>query len=153
MRRHTESGSRSLVETAGVITRAWAVLFFFSSRRRHTRLQGDWSSDVCSSDLGLPVALQVEGQQAPLPAGVDLCAYRVVQEALTNALKHAGPARAEVVLRFGARALDIEVRDDGLGAAVPNADGGGPGFIGSRDRAGPYCCPPDPVPSRGAGFT
>jgi signal transduction histidine kinase len=87
---------------------------------------------------GLPVTLQVEGEQAPLPAGVDLCAYRVVQEALTNALKHAGPARAEVVLRFGARALDIEVRDDGLGAAVPNGDGAGHGLIGMRERVALY---------------
>jgi signal transduction histidine kinase len=101
---------------------------------------------------GLPVALQVEGEQAPLPAGVDLCAYRVVQEALTNALKHAGPARAEVVLRFGARALDIEVRDDGLGAAVPNGDGAGHGLIGMRERVALYGGQLDAGPRRCGGF-
>ena len=67
---------------------------------------------------GLPVTLAVEGERAPLPAGVDLCAYRIVQEGLTNALKHAGPAHAEVVLRYAPRALDVEVRDDGRGPAA-----------------------------------
>jgi signal transduction histidine kinase len=87
---------------------------------------------------GLPVTLAVEGEQSPLPAGVDLCAYRIVQEGLTNALKHAGPAHAEVVLRYAPRALDVEVRDDGRGPARANGDGTGHGLIGMRERVALY---------------
>jgi signal transduction histidine kinase len=87
---------------------------------------------------GLPVSLAVEGERAPLPAGVDLCAYRIVQEGLTNALKHAGPAHAEVVLRYAPRALDVEVRDDGRGPARANGDGVGHGLIGMRERVALY---------------
>ena len=89
---------------------------------------------------GLPVTLAVEGERAPLPAGVDLCAYRIVQEGLTNALKHAGPAHAEVVLRYAPRALDVEVRDDGRGPAHVNGDGDGAGhgLIGMRERVALY---------------
>jgi signal transduction histidine kinase len=87
---------------------------------------------------GLPVKLAVEGERAPLPAGVDLCAYRIVQEGLTNALKHAGPAHAEVVLRYAPRALDVEVRDDGRGPARANGDGAGHGLIGMRERVALY---------------
>ncbi len=91
---------------------------------------------------GLPVTLAVEGERAPLPAGVDLCAYRIVQEGLTNALKHAGPAHAEVVLRYAPRALDVEVRDDGRGPAHVNGhgdgDGAGHGLIGMRERVALY---------------
>jgi signal transduction histidine kinase len=90
---------------------------------------------------GLEVALDVEGEPRPLPAGVDLSAYRIVQEALTNVHKHAGPASARVRLRYGARALDVEVTDDGRGAPAWN-DGeaagrngdGGHGLIGMRER-------------------
>ena len=87
---------------------------------------------------GLPVRLTIEGDEVPLPAGVDLCAYRIVQEALTNALKHAGPARAEVLLRYQASGLDIEVRDDGRGPSSPNGDGSGHGLIGMRERVALY---------------
>ena len=64
---------------------------------------------------GLPVELQVEGAVTALPPGVDVSAYRIVQEALTNALKHAGPARAHVRLRYLAGAVELEVSDDGAG--------------------------------------
>jgi signal transduction histidine kinase len=87
---------------------------------------------------GLPVRLEIQGERAALPAGVDLCAYRIVQEGLTNALKHAGPAHAEVVLRYAARALDVEVRDDGRGAGAVNGDGAGHGLIGMRERVALY---------------
>jgi signal transduction histidine kinase len=87
---------------------------------------------------GLPVSLAVEGERAPLPAGVDLCAYRIVQEGLTNALKHAGPAHAEVVLRYAPRALDVEVRDDGRGPVRANGGGAGHGLIGMRERVALY---------------
>jgi signal transduction histidine kinase len=87
---------------------------------------------------GLPVKVDVQGEPVDLPAGVDLCAYRVVQEGLTNALKHAGPARAEVLLRYTDRALDVRVRDDGHGLKQPNGDGAGHGLIGMRERVALY---------------
>ena len=74
-----------------------------------------------------------------LPAGMDLAAYRIVQEALTNTVKHAGKATARVTVRHEREALDIEVVDDGRGAAAPllaGADEGGHGLIGMRERVG-----------------
>ncbi len=64
---------------------------------------------------GLPVDVRVEGQVRALPAGLDLSVYRIVQEALTNTLKHAGPARASVALRYEGDAVEVEVSDDGFG--------------------------------------
>jgi signal transduction histidine kinase len=101
---------------------------------------------------GLPVTLAVEGEPTALPAGVDLCAYRIVQEALTNALKHAGPAHAEVLLRYEPRALDVEVRDDGSGAATANGDGAGHGLIGMRERVALYGGALATGPRAGGGF-
>ncbi|HEY8340636.1 MAG TPA: sensor histidine kinase [Egibacteraceae bacterium] len=95
-------------------------------------------------DAGLEVTLEVEGTPRPLSSGVDLSAYRIVQEALTNALKHAGPARVTVHVRYGADVLDITVDDDGgvVAAGVPavaqrpSRDGGpGHGLVGMRERA------------------
>jgi signal transduction histidine kinase len=83
-------------------------------------------------EAGLPVDLVVEGEPRLLPPGVDLSAYRIVQEALTNALKHAGSASARVRIRYGAEALEVEIADDGPGAA--NGDAGGHGLIGMRER-------------------
>jgi signal transduction histidine kinase len=82
---------------------------------------------------GLPIELSVEGDPRPLPVGVDLSAYRIVQEALTNVIKHAGPARVRVALRHGEHALEIEVLDNGrgnVGAARP----AGHGLVGMRER-------------------
>jgi len=84
-------------------------------------------------EAGLPVDLRIEGQQAPLPPGVDLSAYRIVQEALTNTIKHAGPAKAEVILRYDTSALELEITDTGTGTA-PGAIGTGHGLIGMRER-------------------
>ena len=83
-------------------------------------------------DAGLPVDLHVEGDRRELPPGVDVSAYRIVQEALTNSLKHAGPARARVVVRYGPDALELEITDTGTAAA--NGDGGGHGLVGMRER-------------------
>jgi len=79
---------------------------------------------------GLDVALEVEGAARPLPAAVDLSAYRIVQEALTNTLKHAGAAHATVRVRYGDE-LGLEIRDDGRGDAETN---GGSGLTGMRER-------------------
>jgi signal transduction histidine kinase len=84
-------------------------------------------------EAGLPVELHVEGEAKPLPPGVDLSAYRIVQEALTNALKHAGPASAQVVVRYGPDQVDLEITDDGRGAV--DGSGAGHGLVGMRERA------------------
>jgi signal transduction histidine kinase len=81
---------------------------------------------------GLPVELRVEGEPRALPLGVDLSAYRIVQEALTNALKHAGDARAVVRLRYAADAFEVEVVDDGGGDGTGHV--GGHGLAGMRER-------------------
>jgi signal transduction histidine kinase len=83
-------------------------------------------------EAGLPVEVTIEGDPAELPPGVDLSAYRIVQEALTNALKHAGPTTARVVLRYSADELDLEVSDDGAGEA--NGGGYGHGITGIQER-------------------
>jgi signal transduction histidine kinase len=86
---------------------------------------------------GLAVRLQVEGTPSPLPAGVDLSAYRIVQEALTNVVKHAGPVRAQVTIRYRDQEIRVEVIDDGRGVAAPTGDGRarvGHGLIGMRER-------------------
>ena len=84
-------------------------------------------------EAGMPVDLRVEGDARPLAPGIDLSAYRIVQEALTNALKHAGPARARVTVRYGENELDIDIADDGAGAEE-QAVAGGHGLVGMRER-------------------
>jgi signal transduction histidine kinase len=85
---------------------------------------------------GVPVDVEVAGDMGHLPAGVDLAAYRIVQEALTNVLKHAGPAAARVSVRLVGGALDVEVCDDGCGGAA--ATGNGHGLVGMTERASLY---------------
>ncbi len=86
-------------------------------------------------EAGLSVELAMEGEPRALPSGVDLSAYRIAQEALTNAFKHAGPAHAVVRVCYGADALEVQVIDDGRGAAAtPVPDGGGNGLVGMRER-------------------
>jgi signal transduction histidine kinase len=110
---------------------------------------------AAAREAGLPVEVSVEGEPRPLPAGVDLSAYRIVQEALTNSLKHAGPARARVRVCYGREALEVQVTDDGRGEPpvagesglvavtlgrggvleVPGrSNGDGHGLIGMRER-------------------
>ena len=87
-------------------------------------------------DGGLPVELRVEGTPEPLPSGVDLTAYRLVQEGLTNALKHAQAQRAEVVVRYADGYVELAVSDDGRGFG--GGDGGGHGLVGMRERVSVY---------------
>ena len=90
-------------------------------------------------EAGLPVEYSVEGAACCLPAGMDLAAYRIVQEALTNTVKHGGRATAHVTVRYTTDTLEIEVIDDGRGAAaplLPGADSGGHGLIGMKERVG-----------------
>jgi signal transduction histidine kinase len=81
---------------------------------------------------GLEIDLRVEGEPAPLPAAVDLAAYRVLQEALTNVRKHAGAGHVEIVVRYDRNAVAIEVVDDGDGTG--NGGGTGRGLAGLRTR-------------------
>ena len=85
---------------------------------------------------GLPVSLTVEGEPRSLPAGMDLAAYRVVQEALTNAIKHAGAAPTEVTVRWEPSHLELEIVDNGVPKA--NGNGGGHGLVGMEERVRLY---------------
>jgi signal transduction histidine kinase len=85
---------------------------------------------------GTPVDAVVEGTPVPLPPGLDLAAYRIVQEALTNARRHAPGGRVEVRLRYGGQGLDVSVHSSGR--AVPAGDGGGLGLVGMRERVALY---------------
>jgi signal transduction histidine kinase len=86
-------------------------------------------------DAGLPVELRTEGPPHPLPPGVELAAYRVVQEGLTNALKHARPTSVEVLLEYAPSRLDVAVRNDGVSTC---GNGTGHGLIGMRERVALY---------------
>ena len=101
-------------------------------------------------ESGLPVDLVVEGTPAELPPGVDLAAYRVIQEALTNALKYAGPARACVTVRWKRGELALEVANDGT--SEPGGDGGGHGLVGLRERVSLVGGTIESGPKEGGGF-
>ena len=88
-------------------------------------------------ESGLAVELRVDGEPRELPVGIELSAYRIVQEALTNTLKHAGDAHATVHVRYGADSLELEIVDDGRGSPAPVA-GGGHGLVGMRERVALY---------------
>jgi signal transduction histidine kinase len=89
------------------------------------------------SEAGIQVDVKLEGDQLEVPASVDLSAYRIVQEALTNCLKHSGASHASVTVRYGPDDLEVEVVDNGRGAATPQgrAGSGGRGQLGMRERA------------------
>jgi len=102
-------------------------------------------------EAGLPVELSVEGDPVELAPGVDLSAYRIVQEALTNALKHAGPASARVVVRYGGGRLDLEVSDTGPGGSAGRS--AGHGLLGMRERVALYGGDLEAGPQQGGGFS
>jgi signal transduction histidine kinase len=101
---------------------------------------------------GLPVELRVEGEPGPVPPGVDVSAYRVVQEALTNALRHAAAASVSVVVRYGRDDVEIEVSDDGHGPLEDPASVGGHGLIGIRERVALFHGDFEAGPRAGGGF-
>ena len=102
------------------------------------------------SGAGLPVDLDVDGDTTDVPAGVGLAAYRIVQEALTNSLRHAAAQRATVRLDSTSGRLQIEVTDDGRGA---NGRGtGGHGLVGMRERVAVYGGSLDVGPGPSGGF-
>jgi signal transduction histidine kinase len=111
-----------------------------------------------ASAAGLSVRVAEDGERVPLPADVDLAAYRIIQEALTNSARHSGGANATVRLGYGDGALRIEVTDDGRPRAgrAPHANGSGNGIAGMAERAaalgGTLQAGPGPGPGPGGGF-
>jgi signal transduction histidine kinase len=100
---------------------------------------------------GLPVQLHVDGDPFPLPAAIDLSAYRIVQEGLTNALKHARASNANVTVRYWPDELQLEVRDNGGGSST--SDGVGHGLVGIRERVKIYGGEMTAETANGGGFT
>jgi signal transduction histidine kinase len=102
-------------------------------------------------DAGVPVEVQIEGERTQLPPGVDVSAYRILQEALTNVVKHAGPARVQIVVGYGVGAVEVEVTDDGEGPAKE----GGPGYglAGMRERVELHGGTLEAGRRNGGGFT
>jgi signal transduction histidine kinase len=88
---------------------------------------------ACYRDAGLPVRLDMIGEPQPLPSGVELSVYRIVQEALTNVLKHSHPTRVTVTLAFRESRLEVEVTDDGTKVERDGATTGH-GIVGMRER-------------------
>jgi signal transduction histidine kinase len=101
-------------------------------------------------EAGLPVELSTEGDPVELAPGVDLSAYRIIQEALTNALKHAGPARAWVVVRYGEKNLELEIANDGRSDG--NGAASGHGLVGMKERVAVYGGELESGPRPGGGF-
>jgi signal transduction histidine kinase len=102
---------------------------------------------VGSGDMN--VVLRVEGEPVPLSPGVDLAAYRIAQEGLTNAARHAGATTAQVLVRYRPDRLDVEVEDDGRG--MPDTCAGGHGLVGIRERVALYGGDVELVPSSSGG--
>jgi signal transduction histidine kinase len=102
---------------------------------------------------GLATSLEVKGAATEVPAGVQLTVYRLVQEALTNTLKHAGPgARAAVRLEYTADELRVDIDDDGAGAAAPVPVGVGSGLVGMQERVHAYGGDVESGPRRDGGW-
>ena len=101
---------------------------------------------------GLPVALDIQGEPRPLPAAVELSAYRIVQEALTNTLKHAGATQVRILVRYGER-LELEVHDNGSGPSNGASNGNGNGLIGMRERVTMLGGDLTAAPASDGGFT
>jgi signal transduction histidine kinase len=101
-------------------------------------------------NAGLPVELAVEGDPVDLPPGIDLAAFRIVQEALTNTLRHAGPAHAWVRVRYAPGELELTVSNDGKDA---DDDGGGYGLVGMKERVNLYGGRLEAGPREGGGFS
>jgi signal transduction histidine kinase len=101
-------------------------------------------------DAGLEVDLRIEGEAVELPAGLDLTAYRLVQEGLTNTIKHAQATRAEVVVHYSDGEVEVTIGDDGRGVGA--GDGGGHGLVGMRERVSVYGGDLDAGPKPGGGY-
>jgi signal transduction histidine kinase len=105
-----------------------------------------------ATSAGLPVHVEVEGRSGALPQSVDMAAYRIVQEALTNVARHAGPAKATVRISYSERDLVLQVDDDGFGAPTKAAPTEGNGIVGMRERAATLGGNVQVGPRPGGGF-
>jgi signal transduction histidine kinase len=103
-------------------------------------------------EVGLPVRLTVDGEPHDLSPGLDLSAYRIVQEALTNTLKHGGRAHADVTVRWLPRALELDISDDGRGGPIRANGSGGQGLVGMRERVTLFGGDLDVGPRESGGF-
>jgi signal transduction histidine kinase len=101
---------------------------------------------------GTPAALSIEGPQRRLPDGIEVCGYRIVQEALTNTIRHAPGSKTEVGLVYGANELTIRVCDDGSGPPADAGDGAGFGLVGMRERVAMLGGSLSAGPRDGGGF-
>jgi len=153
-----DSGRRALTETR----RLFGVLREPDEETGRAPQPGISELPALASSLraaGLEVSLSIDGYHPALPPAVNVSAYRIVQEALTNVLKHAGPARAEVTVDCTDGAVTIEVTDDGRGSpaapAVPGEAGvgGGQGLVGMRERVALFGGDLRAGPRPGGGFT
>jgi signal transduction histidine kinase len=126
------SGEQSLVELRRIL-----ALLREPERTAESRPQPSLAelNDLVTSyrEAGLPVRLEVVGEPVPLPGGVELSVYRLVQEALTNTLKHSNPSNVTVTLAFRDSRLELEVVDDGS-PTTPAATTTGQGIVGMRER-------------------
>jgi signal transduction histidine kinase len=105
-----------------------------------------------ASAAGLDVRTEVSGTPRTLPAGVDQAAFRIVQEALTNVARHAGPATAVIRVGYGERDLTVQVEDNGSGSGQGSTSGGGNGIPGMRERASALGGELEAGPRPGGGF-
>ena len=105
-----------------------------------------------ATSAGLGVRTEVDGEKRSLPIGVDLAAYRIVQEALTNVARHAGAATATVHVTYGEQDVTLEIDDDGRGATARKSPEGGSGIPGMRERAAAVGGELDAGPRPGGGF-
>jgi signal transduction histidine kinase len=104
-------------------------------------------------DAGLPVEISIEGEEVPLPRSLDQSAYRIIQEALTNALRHAGDTIAHVAVRYRSEQLELEVANDARDTRRPRPHpGGGRGLIGIRERVALFGGELEAGPKAGGGF-
>jgi signal transduction histidine kinase len=103
-------------------------------------------------EAGLPVEYRIKGEPVRLPPGIDLSAYRIVQEALTNALKYAGPAHARVAVRYGTDVIELEIENDGDEDGV-DGEGSGHGLVGMKERVALYGGRLESGPRRGGGYS
>jgi signal transduction histidine kinase len=139
-RRALEAISTTSRSTLGEIRRLLGVLREEGESAAYAPAPGLDELDRLAADVteaGVPIELEVRGERSAVPHGVELTAYRIVQEALTNVIKHAGPASARVLVSAEPGALCIEVTDDGRGVNG-RADGTGHGLLGMRERVAVY---------------
>jgi signal transduction histidine kinase len=105
-----------------------------------------------TNGAGLRVSLEIQGERRPLPASVDLAAFRIVQESLTNVVRHAGATTASVELTYGDDELTLRIEDDGHGDGTSPSPGAGSGVAGMRERAAALGGHLDAGPLPGHGF-